>query len=155
MQQAYKAVFLFFLCRRRKGIWWPNMLFPTSIAEVLDLIMTPHESYNLSLCMTNICQSEQGFRGWEGSLGDQCFTQALPSWIAVICLHFTLTLQVAAASLQFKGRGVFPFRQALPDHRITLPLPRPNSSRLELGRSLIGQRYIFLAGWNCFHLEFS
>ena len=31
--------------------------------------MTPHKSYNLSLCVTNICQREQGFRGQEGSPG--------------------------------------------------------------------------------------
>ncbi|KAB1277208.1 hypothetical protein Cadr_000006310 [Camelus dromedarius] len=66
--------------------------------------MTPHESYNLSLCMTSICQSEQSFRGQKGSPGDQFLTHP-----------------------QFKGRGVFPFRHVLSGRRAALPVP--NSSR--------------------------
>ena len=73
---------------------------------------------------------------------DGYFTEAPRSWKPVICLVFIL--QVAALSLQFKGRGALLFRQILSDHTAALPKLRPASSRQGLGRGLRGQRF---QGW--------
>lgn len=112
--------------------------------------MTLQEYHNLYLCVINNMPTSAWFQKagnlfwWSVFHTVSSFLQSRPLF------QFTRTLQVVAASHQFKGRGFLPFRQMVLNWGCIL------SKFLIVRRweeALQGKDVFFLAGWICFHLK--